>query len=261
MKSSKQTKAFLLTTSVIALNFVGTGVASAQALPPAMVECPGTQTRAITCLDFRGNTVPDHLCDPVGMKPVSTRPCTVPASVCGGDGGPSGGDGDGDPLIFDLDGNGIQLLSAEEGVLFDIDNDGEPNLTGWIDNGDGFLAIDENGNGMIDGQSELFGTSTTAAYRHLADYDSNADGKINDQDRVWEHLKMWNDANTNGLSEHNELLSMEQVGMKEINLDYNTVEEINAGHRITGRGQFTRAVEGVGDVVDDLVEAFFRFFS
>lgn len=51
-----------------------------------------------------------------------------------------------DPLVLDLDNDGIETIAAsvEDPVLFDIDADGVKNGTGWIKPDDGFLVLDRN---------------------------------------------------------------------------------------------------------------------
>jgi hypothetical protein len=56
-----------------------------------------------------------------------------------------------DPLVLDLDGNGIPLTGREiSGVTFDINNNRFATPTGWVDSNDGILVRDLNGNGKID---------------------------------------------------------------------------------------------------------------
>ena len=159
----------------------------------------------------------------------------------------------------------FHFLSVDDGVMFDIDNDGEPNKTAWVDKNDGLLAFDQNGNGKIDNQSELFGNIENAAYQNLIEYDSNEDGVMNREDRIWKNLKMWIDKNTNGTTERGELVSLKELKITEIDLNYDTVEEINNGSEVTGRGSFTRWIkEGHNKfkkVVSSVIEAFFSFNS
>jgi len=87
-------------------------------------------------------------------------------------GGPgSGGAGSGaagttlprrDPIVFDLDGDGIETTSTRDGIviLFDHDGDSVKTGTGWIKPDDGWLVLDRNGNGVIDSGRELFGVDT-----------------------------------------------------------------------------------------------------
>ena len=268
-------KYLLLGSSILALSFMNAPEAYSQTTCPSArtngVGCPGTESRLVQCRDFRGNVVADSFCARLGMRPDATRKCTAvcpppppPGDGDGGDGdgSSSSGDGDGaDPLIFDMDGNGVSLSSCANGVMFDIDNDGKLDQTGWTDGRDGLLAIDRNGNGKIDSQSELFGNIVDAAYQHLANHDSNADGKIDRHDDVWPQLKMWVDRNKDGITDPGELETMGDIRMESINVNYDTVNEINAGSNITAAGTFTRIMHGGKKVVNRVVEVFLDFFS
>ena len=55
-----------------------------------------------------------------------------------------------DPLILDLDGDGLELISASSSLLFDHNADGIKTGTGWVNAQDGLLMRDINGNGAID---------------------------------------------------------------------------------------------------------------
>lgn len=57
-----------------------------------------------------------------------------------------------DPLVLDLDGDGIETVGVgiTSPVLFDQNGDGVKEGTGWIKADDGFLVLDRNGNGAID---------------------------------------------------------------------------------------------------------------
>ena len=67
------------------------------------------------------------------------------------------------PLLLDLGRNGFHMGPAGLGVEFDILASGEPLTIQWVapDGDDAFLARDNNGNGLIDDGSELFGLGTT----------------------------------------------------------------------------------------------------
>ena len=69
-----------------------------------------------------------------------------------------------DPLILDLDGDGIvNTTGLKAGTCFDYDGNGFAELTGWVGQGDGLLVWDRNGNGVIDDGTELFGDNTLLA--------------------------------------------------------------------------------------------------
>ena len=64
------------------------------------------------------------------------------------------------PLVLDLDGDGVETISSEQGVYFDHAGDGFAEKTGWVSPDDGLLAIDLNNDGKIDNGTELFGNNT-----------------------------------------------------------------------------------------------------
>ena len=95
-----------------------------------------------------------------------------------------------DPLVLDLDNNGIQLTSVHDGVMFDLDNDGKLELMSNTIGDDVFLALDLNDNGRIDGANELFGDQTgfKNGFEALKQYDDNADLQIDAQDQIYNRL-------------------------------------------------------------------------
>lgn len=59
-----------------------------------------------------------------------------------------------DPLVLDLDGDGLELIGASGKILFDHNADGIKTGTGWVNAQDGLLVRDINGNGKIDTGAE-----------------------------------------------------------------------------------------------------------
>ena len=55
----------------------------------------------------------------------------------------------------------------------------------------GFLALDKNSDGIINDGSELFGTKTGNGFSELAEYDSDGNGWIDENDEVYDQLKVW----------------------------------------------------------------------
>ena len=95
-----------------------------------------------------------------------------------------------DPLVFDLDGNGVNLSSVENGVYFDMDADGARDKTAWVSGGAALLALDRNGNGRIDDGSELFGEQNGArdGFAELARFDQDGSGSIDAKDNIFNSL-------------------------------------------------------------------------
>lgn len=132
-----------------------------------------------------------------------------------------------DPLVLDFDGDGFETLSVNEGVYFDEDSKGLAEKTAWVSPDDALLAMDINGNGMIDDGSELFGTSTKltdgstagSGFQALSQYDSNGDGIIDESDELYSKLLIWHDKNSDGVSQDSELISLKNAGIKTISLN------------------------------------------
>lgn len=124
-----------------------------------------------------------------------------------------------DPLVIDLDKDGLDLTRQNQGdVYFDLDGDGFGERTGWVREDDGLLAIDLDGNGEIDDISELFGDENTSGLQALAAYDSNGDGVINAQDVQFSDLLIWQDLNQDGITDPGELSDLATHGIVEISL-------------------------------------------
>ena len=163
------------------------------------------------------------------------------------------------PLVFDLNGNGIETLGKDSGIHFDHDGNGFAELTGWVGPNDGLLVLDRNGNGQIDNGSELFGDQSILAngkkaangFLALADFDANKDKVINAQDEIYSQLRIWKDANSNGKTDEGELLTLEEAGIASINLSYknqNITDE--HGNRILQVSSWTDFEGNVHEVVD-----------
>jgi hypothetical protein len=123
-----------------------------------------------------------------------------------------------DPLVLDLDGNGLDLTRQTRGVYFDIDGDGFAEKTAWVYPTDAFLVRDLNANGKIDNITEMFGNATTSGFLHLKTFDSNNDNKINSLDTGFGTLQVWRDLNGNGVTDAGELQSLTASNIKEISL-------------------------------------------
>ena len=94
-----------------------------------------------------------------------------------------------DPLVISLDGNVCNV--SDQHIFFDIDADGELDEVNKLAAGSGYLALDKNGDGIINDGSELFGTSSGNGFKDLATYDEDGNGWIDENDAIWSKLKIW----------------------------------------------------------------------
>jgi hypothetical protein len=128
------------------------------------------------------------------------------------------------PLILDLDGDGIALGTPERGPRFDILGTGTEVSVSWPSARDGFLALDRNGNGTIDGASELFGNATGGrdfndGFAALAELDANGDGLIDRRDPAFAELVVWLDVDSDGRSAPSELHTLADLGIRRLSVD------------------------------------------
>lgn len=94
-----------------------------------------------------------------------------------------------DPLVINLDTDVAEL--ADQTFYFDIDGDGELDEVSQLGAGSGYLALDKNGDGVINDGSELFGTASGNGFADLAKYDQDGNGWIDENDEIWHKLKIW----------------------------------------------------------------------
>ena len=153
------------------------------------------------------------------------------------------------PIVVDLDGDGVETISRKGNVnFFDLNNNGFLERTGWVGADDGLLALDLNNNGIIDNGAELFGNNTRLpngenaknGFEALKQYDSNNDGILNEQDKIWSDLRVWQDSNSNAITDAGELKTMQEAGISSISLkykdSYHTDQQGNA-HKQIGSAQ------------------------
>ncbi|MCU9951766.1 hypothetical protein OEJ36_30385, partial [Pseudomonas sp. PDM13] len=154
------------------------------------------------------------------------------------------------------DGDGIETVGANAGITFDFDGDGLKTGTGWVKGDDGFLVLDRNGNGQIDNGGELFGVDTVKVngqkasngFDALKDFDSNGDGVFDAQDTQFANVKIWQDANQDGIAQAGELKTLAEHNIVAINLDSTASNHNSNGNLISAVGSFVRGDGSEGTV-------------
>ncbi|PSM52672.1 hypothetical protein CBLAS_0783 [Campylobacter blaseri] len=155
-----------------------------------------------------------------------------------------------DPLVLDLDGDGIETLSLKDGVYFDHNGDGVKFKSSWVDKDDGLLVIDKNSNGIVDNGNELFGNfSKLNSSNHLAingfhslkEYDTNSDSIIDINDEEFLNLKVWQDKNSDGISQSDELKTLDELGIKYLNTNFtNETKNIDKDNTLEFSSTYTK---------------------
>ena len=135
------------------------------------------------------------------------------------------------PIAIDLANNGIDYLSQSASIVFRDQETGVNTNLAWVGPEDGILVIDDNNSGTIDTLNEFaFALRTPeddtdlTALRSL--YDSNQDGVLDAQDAQFDQFYVWQDANSNAVSEEGELISLNDLDIASIELDYRSNSEI-----------------------------------
>lgn len=168
-----------------------------------------------------------------------------------------------DPLILDLDGNGVQTTTVDDGVAFDAFANGAQVQVAWTDGQDGFLVLDRNGDGTINDGSELFGDYTPLAdgslakdgFEALRALDSNADGLFDAKDDLFNLVQVWVDADHNGVNGAGELYGLVELGIQSIDLNARSSDRVENGNHYGLISKFTRTNGSEDEVVDVWLES------
>ena len=147
------------------------------------------------------------------------------------------------PVVLDLDGDGVEFLGLESGTVYG------GLLTAWVGPDDGILVRDANGNGIVDDASEfVFATNGTDLEALHAQYGEQLDAS--DADFVM--FAVWNDANSNGIADAGELVSLTDAGIVSISLvsDGQAYTAANGDVTVAGTSTFTRTDGSTGSAAD-----------
>jgi hypothetical protein len=165
-----------------------------------------------------------------------------------------------EPLVLDLNGDGVNTTGTDDMVWFDLDGDGTKEHLTWTNPStmEGFLWVNLTGRNRVDNGSELFGIGTVLpdgtkakdGFQALAMYDDpsqggNGDGIIDENDAVWNKLRVWIDTNHNGVCEPTEVHPLLKYGVEAISLSATRTTFVDShgnGHYL--RGHYWRHVGG-----------------
>ncbi|HKX49484.1 MAG TPA: calcium-binding protein, partial [Candidatus Binatia bacterium] len=161
-----------------------------------------------------------------------------------------------DPLVLDLDGDGLDLTYRSSiSKSFDLDANYYAGPTAWVLPDDGFLVRDINGDGKINDGTEMFSPSGSG-FQGLGLLDGNADGVVNaadngladfngdsviDSSDVLSDLKVWVDYNQDAITQASELHSLSEYGIVGLNLTTTPVGSKVSGNTVVETASFVRA--------------------
>ncbi len=164
-----------------------------------------------------------------------------------------------DPLVLDIDGDGVELIGFDESVAgFDVDNDGFVENTGWVSSDDALLVHDINGDGIINDitetLSEYYGAAagTGAIYEDglaaLATLDSNSDGVFDANDTAFNTLRVWQDADEDAQTDAGELKTLTDLSITSIDL----AREIVSREELEGNPVLSRSTMVIAGVEQEV---------
>jgi hypothetical protein len=132
------------------------------------------------------------------------------------------------PLVLSFDDRPVRFTTEPGAVPFDLSQRGASQMFDWPTARTPWLALDVDGNGLIEGGAELFGSAVRLndgrfaknGFEALAEHDANGDGRIDATDPVWTRLVAWGDTNGDRVSQPRELSTLAELGVYRLDLDY-----------------------------------------
>jgi hypothetical protein len=161
------------------------------------------------------------------------------------------------PILLDLDGNGVKITEYQNSTQFMTGKDGLQHRSSWAGAGDGVLFYDPDGrNAITESRQYVFTEWNPTAAGDLealrSIWDSNGDGKLSAADTDFAKFKVLV-TNADGSTT---VMTLAQLGITEINLTANTVKiEFPDGTVITGQTTFTRSNGTKGTVANTTLVA------
>ena len=156
-----------------------------------------------------------------------------------------------DPLVINLDGNVTNV--TDQKFFFDLDCDGLEDSISTLGSGSGFLALDKNGDGVINDGSELFGAKSGNGFKELATFDLDGNGWIDEADEIFEHLKVW----TKDDEGKDVLFTLKEAGVGAICLQaqrtpFNITDENNESKAMVRQSGFYLKENGVAGLIQQV---------
>lgn len=151
------------------------------------------------------------------------------------------------PIAIDLDGDGFHFTDVDDSnVFFDVNGDGWKRRISWVKPGDGLLAFDHDGNGKIERADEISfvpyaSEQQTDMSALRAAFDTNNDGRFDAADQKWSSFGVWQDADSDGVTDAGEFKKLEDHGITGIELTTDGQFRVIDGQTVHGIGATVQA--------------------
>ncbi len=173
------------------------------------------------------------------------------------------------PVLVDLNGDGVHFNALQDShVAIDGTHDGIADKMAWADNDDGVLVWDKDHNQQISDVSEFsfqnLRPNAQTDLEGLQALDTNHNGLLDKGDEKFAEFAVWQDANSNGVADTGEFLSLQERGIASITLhsdgqmrDAGTLLQGSLTGEtdaiVMGNAAFTRTDGGTGVVADAML--------
>ncbi|QIF02301.1 VCBS domain-containing protein [Roseimicrobium sp. ORNL1] len=171
------------------------------------------------------------------------------------------------PVALDLNGDGVHYLTHDDPanhVKFDFNGDHVADKVSWVSHEDAVLVHDRNGDHQVNDSSEfVFTQGHPDAHTDMEAlrmyFDDNHDGLLDSHDSVFANLGIWQDANSNGVSDTGEFHTMADAGIQSISLFTDAIAHTTANGEVQVHGQsVVTHTDGTTSIAED---ATFSVFS
>ncbi|HEX8308953.1 MAG TPA: putative Ig domain-containing protein [Allosphingosinicella sp.] len=161
------------------------------------------------------------------------------------------------PVVLDLSDRGLSEAFSAQTVGFDLDGSGVKQSIRWLSSGFGFLALDRDGDGIVSEHTDISFVGdlpgAVSDLEGLAAFDSDKDGQLDSGDSKYGSFLVWQDLDSDGISEAGEMKSLAESGIAAISLALKPTGQtlqFTDGNVIANTSTFTRSDGTTGSVGD-----------
>lgn len=150
------------------------------------------------------------------------------------------------PIAIDLNGDGFHFTDVDDSnVFFNVNADGWRRRIAWNNPADGFITYDKDGDGKISEFDEIsfvpYDTNGQTDLEALKGaFDTNSDGVFSAADAKWTSFGVWQDVNSDGITDAGEFKTLDQMGISQIGLTSNGQFQVIDGQTVHGTATATK---------------------